>query len=340
MAYLLAIPKLLSQKLSRYTTAELLNKAKKDGADFINNYSELQLNYALPLIDSGVAVELARLSGLSNSSIFFNQYPGYAYAISLQYKDDSLKQMLLTALLEYDKLCNDVLMTKNQYSQGGVGKLAYEYSDILKNAMLKQVQENDTNLLRIATKEFEFWAPLALGNFDTLAKPGWHQLSIGKRKFNPCMFASPINASLWASCIYLLTSKEEYGSPNDHLNEVYKKLMKIGAVKRDPETRKGFIRLGKTNIITSSATINTLDLWDFESIPVLKEKFDKKRKEENWEITIYTNGIKGLLFLAHSENVRIGFSKRLIGSSSTYLVELKTPSTIQLTNIDYRERYY
>src|SRR5678816_3851694 len=129
-------------------------------------------------------------------------------------------------------------------------------------------------------------------------------MSIGKRKFNPCMFAAPVNAGLWASCIYLLTGNEEYGSPNDQLNDVYRKFLKIGAVKRDPEERNGFIRFGKTDIITSAVAINTLDSLDFEKIPELKEKFDKKRKKENWEIIIYTNGSRGLLFLNYSESVR------------------------------------
>jgi len=218
---------LSSQTLLKYRTAELLNKAKITGADFLNNYPEVQLNYALPLIDSAVAVELARLAGLSNSGTFFSQYPGYAYAISLQYEDDSLKQMLLNALLEYDKFCDDPGIAKNQYGSLAInGKAPYEYSDVLKNAMLKQVQKNDTTLLKIVTNEFEYWAPFASRYFDTISKPGWHQMSVGKRKFNPCVLASPVNASLWASCIYLLTNKEEYGSSNDQLNEVYKKFMK------------------------------------------------------------------------------------------------------------------
>jgi hypothetical protein len=318
-----------------------LNRAKKEGANFINNYSEIQLNYALPLIDSAVALELARLSGINNGGILFNLYSGYAYAIGLQYADDSLKKMFLTALLAYDKLCNDVLITKNEYSQQAVnGKYIYEYSNILKNAMLRQVQKNDTNLLTTANKEFEFWAPFASDYFETIAKPGWHQLSIGKRKFKTCMFAAPKNAALWASCIYLVTGKEDYGSSNDQLNEVYKKCVKIGGVKRNPEERKGFIRLGEPHIITSPLSTNTLDSLDFESIPSIKEKFAKNKKKDDWEIVIYTNGAKALIFLYYSESIRIGISKRLIGSSSTYLVELKTPSTLQLTSIDYRERYY
>ena len=336
---LLPTTNLLSQTLSRYTTAELLNKAKKNGPDFINSYPEVQLNYALPLIDSAVAVELARLAGLSNGGMFFSQYPGYAYAISLQCEDDSLKQMLITALLEYDKSCNDFVMTKNQYDQLANGKLAYEYSNILKNAMLKQIQKNDTNLLKIVTKEYEFWAPLASGYFDTIAKPGWHQLSIGKRKFKPCMLASPVNAGLWASCIHLLTGNEDYGSSNEQLDNVYKRFMKIGSVKRDPEERKGFVRLGKTEVIPLTASCNTLDSLDFETIPELKEKFDRCRKSKEWRIILYTHENKALLFLSKVEKTMSGFRQVWDDFSSVYLAELNTPSTLQLSKITYRERY-
>ena len=285
-----------------------------------------------------VAVELARLSGLYGSNIPLNQYPDYTYAIGLQCRDDSLKQMLLMTLLKYDELCNTPMITKNGYVMSNA-KDVYEYSNMLKNAMLKQLKKDDTNFLKIATKEFEFWAPFAWGFLDTVAKPGLHQLSMGKRKFYPCVLASTYNASLWASCIHFITGKEEYGSANDQPNEVYKKFMKTGILKKDPDDRKGFVRMGKTDIITTTS-INSLDSLDFESIPALKEKINKYHNKKEWQTIIYTHGNKGLIFLDYSEKMLIGFTKREVGSSSVYLVELNSPTTIQLTNITYRQRYY
>jgi hypothetical protein len=338
-AGLLPTTNVTSQTLSRYTTAELLNRARTSGTGFINSYPEIQVNYALPLIDSVVAVKLAKISGLHNTNSLFQQHFDYTYAIGLQCRDDSLKQILLTALVEYDKLCDDPIIAKNEYDQPNV-KYVYEYSNMCKSAMLKQLKKDDTSLLKIATKEFEFWAPFAWGYLDTVLKPGLRQLSMGKRKFKPCLLASFINGSFWAYCIYFISGKEEYGSANDQLNEVYKKFMKINREKKDPDERKDFVRLGRTTVIPLTNSTNTLDSLDFETIPALREKFDKNRKNDTWQIIIYTHGHKGLIFLYYSERRSIGFSKQWVGSSSIYLAELNTPSTIQLTNIDYRERYY
>jgi len=208
--------------------------------------------------------------------------------------------------------------------------------------MLEQIDKSDTNFLKTATKEFEFWAPMASDYIDIIMKPGMHQLAIktGKRKFTRCMLASAANCSFWIACIYLITGKEEYGSANEQLNEVYRKLMNRLRIDKRTDKRKGIIRLGKQNIMTTSVPVNTLDSLDFETIPALKEKFDKARSKDNCQILIYTHGNKGLLFLYYSEKLTMGFSKRVFGFPSVYLTELTTPSTIQLTNIDYRDRYW
>src|SRR5450631_109760 len=103
-------PDLSAQILSRYTTTELLNRTKTDNNGFNASYAEEQIDDALPLIDSAVAVELAKLSGSF-------PYSRFTYAITLQCPDDSLKQIALTHLLQYDKLCNGAMMTKNNYDK-------------------------------------------------------------------------------------------------------------------------------------------------------------------------------------------------------------------------------
>ena len=162
---------LSAQVLSKCTTAELLNRVKASNNGFNPGFADQQIDDALPLIDSTVAVELAKLSGVI-------PYNRFAYAITLQCPDDSLKEMVLTHLLEYNKLCNGAVMTKNNYDKPDVSTV-YQYGR-LKNALLSQTQKNDSELLKIAIKEFEFWGPFASDYIHIVLKPGMHQLSMGK----------------------------------------------------------------------------------------------------------------------------------------------------------------
>ena len=88
---LLALTNLSAQTLSRYTTGELLHRLKANTTGSYSN-AEDPFNYALPLIDSVVALECAKLSG-------FDIEDNYVYAIGLQCHDDSLKQLVLNNLL-------------------------------------------------------------------------------------------------------------------------------------------------------------------------------------------------------------------------------------------------
>ena len=76
-----------------------------------------------------------------------------------------------------------------------------------------------------------------------------------------------------------------------------------------------------------------------ETIPVLKEKFDDYKKKEISSIVLYTNVGKALLLLYSSEKTLVGFSKQYVGASSLYLLELIAPNTLQMTPINYRERF-
>src|SRR4030095_9414867 len=110
------------------------------------------------------------------------QYPQYKHAIGLQLKDSLLKCLLLSDLLVYDSLCNKGKVTKNDYDSRGM-KLKYEYPDLLKNAFIKQINKNDTGFLNLAGNEFELWGRFVWEFYNTVAKPGFHQLSIGKTEF-------------------------------------------------------------------------------------------------------------------------------------------------------------
>jgi len=323
---------LLSQTLIRLTTAELLCKTKLDNRGFQPGEDEESIDDALPLIDSSVAVELAKLSGVI-------PYNRFGYAITLQCQNESLKRMVLTHLLEYDKLCNGTLISKNTYDQQGLAGV-YEYGRFT-GSMISQTDTGDSNLLSIAAKEFEYWAPMAKDYIDVIMKSGMHQLAIksGKRKFEPCVLASAENCSLWVACIYLITGEEEYGSSNEQLNDVYSKLMKKLRIDKRMDNRKEFVRLGKTDIITTTLQINALDSIDFEIIPKLKEKLDNTSKKDNAKIIVYTHGKKALLYLDYTEMVKMGFSKQLMRIPSLYLLELDSPTTIRLTKINFRERY-
>ncbi len=327
LAILLPLNQLLSQKLYRFTTTELLSQAKANGSSFINGYF---LNYALPLIDTEVAVQMARIAGAEGPN-------KYTDMITLQCRDDSLRQFLLNNLLAHDKLCDAPMVAKPAYDQSMSG--VYEYWPIT-NEILTQV-EGDTSFIATATKEFNFWGPMAWGYMDTIMRSGAQQFAIksGKRKFSPCLLASYGNSTLWASCIYFITGKDEYGSSNDHLNEIYKKVIKVGVRRKNHEEKKGIVQLVKKDIASTTTVVNTIDSLDFDSIPLIKEKLEEVRKNHNWQIIIYTHGNKGLLFLYYEEKMMMELSRQWVGIPATYLVELTSPSTIDFTSIKYRDRY-
>ncbi|MGH2563004.1 MAG: hypothetical protein ACRDE5_00730 [Ginsengibacter sp.] len=321
---LIQYTKVSAQTFSKYTTVELLKKAKDSG--FQAPDPSEQMNDAIPLIDSLVAVALTRI-GDPNANDFFK------YAVGLQCRDDSLKQRIVNYLLPYDKLCSsDALVAKNDYNRIS----GYEYGRI-RNALFSQIEKDDTDFLNIATREFEFWAPFADEYQKVVLKAGIGQLSMGKRKFNPCVLAAPANCWLWASSIYYLAGREKYGSSDEKLNEVYNRLKR--GTERMMDRRKDFIRLGKEDIVATDTTINSLDSLDFETISELKDKFDKIRRKDNYQIVIYTHQNKGLLYTTYTDKMSNGFSKELVSISSLQLVEIKTPKAIQLTKIGYRDRY-
>ena len=206
--------------------------------------------------------------------------------------------------------------------------------------MLKQIGDNDTGFLEVAKRQFEFWGPHIIGFYNTVAKPGFHQLKIGKTKFEPCLLAGLENGMFWIKSIYLITGKTDYGSPDEQLNKAYKKLINGAGVKRDPDDRPDFIKFGKSNSISLGATYGSLDSLDLEKVPELKEKVEKVRKEKSWKIMMYTHKNKGLILLNYVTSTMIGLSKENINSPTIYFLDLTSPSTLQITNISYRERYY
>ena len=137
----------------------------------------------------------------------------------------------------------------------------------------------------------------------------------------------------------MITGKEDYGSSNEQLNEVYWKFMRLMRIDKQADNRKDLIRFGKDNTITTSTAIKSLDSLGFDSIPELKEKFDNVRKKDDGKIIIYTHDKKALLYLDYTEMVRMGLSKQAMSSPTLYLVELNSPTTIRLTKINYRDRY-
>lgn len=325
--FILPVEKIVSQQLARFNTAEILNRAKLNPLDF-NNFP--YISRALPLIDTSVAVELAKLSGLPVSNPFVN-------AVTLLCKDSSFRQMLLAGILVHDSLCYHGTIEKNEYDKGA--SATYEYWPLTNN-VLAQTGRNDTIFLKTAIREFEFWAPFAKGFMDTVMKSGMHQLTIGKRRFDPCLLAAYGNCRLWACCIYLVTGNEEYGSANDELNEVYRKLLNGGRGKHLVEKRKEFVHFRKKETATLPVPVTGLDSLDFETVPAIKEKFDDARKKENWQITIFTHENKGLFFIYNTTQVTGEFfTKRTASISSLYFAELTTPSTIEITKIDYGDRF-
>ncbi|MEP6617113.1 MAG: hypothetical protein ABJA57_11060 [Ginsengibacter sp.] len=256
----------------------------------------------------------------------------------MQLKNYLLKQILLRALLKFDSSCTPIFVTKNDFESRL--RFKYEYPNFLRNALLKQVDETDTSFLELAKREFEWWGPNIIRFYNTILKPGIHQLTIGKEKFEPCLLAAQDNGALWAKFIYLITGKKEYGSTNEELNKVYRKLINLTGTKRDPDDRPDFIRFGKSNKISLGASVGSLDSLDFEKVPELKEKFDKTQKEKSWKIMIYTHKNKGLILLNYITSTMIGFSKESLNSPTIYLLDLTGPSTLQITNISYRERFY
>jgi hypothetical protein len=335
LSFLFFVQQASSQNIVRITTEQLLSDTKKNNASTLNNFPDLLVNFALPLIDSATAVELALIPSAIPVP---EQFPQYRNAVGLQLKNYLLKQALLKDLLKYDSACTPVPVTKNDYENGL--RFKYEYPALLKNALLKQIGDNDTVFLEVAKRQFEFWGPHINGFYNTVAKPGFHQLTIRKTKFEPCLLAGPGNGLFWIKSIYLITGKTDYGSTDEQLNKAYRKLIHGIGAKKDPDDRPDFTRRGKTSSITLGASYSTLDSLDFEKVPDIKEKIDRVRKENGWKIIIYTHNNKGLILLNYITSTMIGFSKENMNSPTIYLLDLTGPSTLQITNISYRERYY
>jgi len=331
---------LAQNNFKRYTTKELLLKAGKEDPEFLNVYPDKELNYAIPLIDSEVALKIGELYVKKVVSNGYNTGPQFLFPVGMQIQNEQLKNHLLDKLKPYDCLCADSVERKsieyNKYSFSPISS-SYQYDAALTNALYRQTNKSDTALLNQAVRELEFWQPFAWEYLNTIAKPGLHQLGIGKRNFDPCVLASSANTHLWVDIIHFITDKTEYASENEKTNFVYKRFVR--SAKKDPDEQKDLIRFGKAGIINLQNPCNSLDTLNMETIPVLREKFDDYKKKEISSIVLYTNADKALLLLYFSEKVLVGFSKQYVGSPSLYLLELIAPNTLQMTPIKYRERF-
>lgn len=333
-----------AQSFTKSTTKELYNNSITEGAAFLNSYPQKQLYYALPLIDSITAIELALLSAAGKTDfVSADNYPDYVFAIGLQCGNDSLKNILLQEINKYDSKCAENMprskMKIDDYRATQMN-FSYEYDITLRSALYRQVDKSDTAFLNKALAEYKYWGELNWGFNDTSAKPATQRLSMGKREFDPCLLASPVNGGFWRTCIYWLTGKKEYDFGNAKLNEVYKKTGRQPGNIKDPEDLKSFIRLGKANTVALDASYHDLESVDFDKEPALKEKLDECRKKDLWEIIIYTNGGKGLLYMNYIDKVNVQFSKQSVAVTSVYLLELSSPKTIRISNTGLRDRYF
>ena len=338
---LLTCTNMLAQNnFKRYTTKELLVKAKKEDLGFLNVYPDKELNYAIPLIDSEVALKIGELYVKKVVSNGYNTGPQFLFPVGMQIQNEQIKNYLLDKIKPYDCLCADSVERKsieyNKYSFSPVSSL-YQYDAALANALYRQTDKSDTALLNHAVRALDFWQPFAWEYLNTITKPGFHQLGIQKRNFDPCVLASSVNTHLWVDIIHFITGKTEYASENEKTNFVYKRFAR--SAKKDPDEQKDLIKFGKASIINLQNQCNSLDTLNMETIPVLKEKFDDYKKKEISSIVLYTNVGKALLLLYSSEKTLVGFSKQYVGASSLYLLELIAPNTLQMTPINYRERF-
>jgi hypothetical protein len=106
------LPLFSQNDFRRYTTTELLQKAKKEGVEFLNGYPEKELNYALPLIDSMVASKLSDLYAGKFVANTADGRPDFLFAFGLQIQNEQLKNNLLDKLKSYDCLCADSIVRK------------------------------------------------------------------------------------------------------------------------------------------------------------------------------------------------------------------------------------
>ena len=327
--------------LVRYSTKELLQKAEKNGVASLNVYPEKELNYALPLIDTIVAIKLSQLHAANALASTFDGRPDFSFAFGLQIQNDQLKNNLLDKLRSYDCLCADTVV-RGQVEYGkyalSPASTTLEYNAALANALYRQTNETDTALLDYAIKEIAFWTPFAWEYMNTIAKPGLHQLSIRKKEFDPCVLASPGNAKLWVDIIHAITGQKEYRFGDERSDRIYKR--NVNTLKKDPDEQKGIIRYVKSSIIDLPDNCTSFDDLDIDKVPFLKEKVAEYAKKEISSVVLYTNGSKALLLLYFSEKRIVGLSKQYVGSPSRYLLELTSPKTIQSTSFTYRERFF
>ncbi len=333
-----------AQSFAKSTTAALLNKAKTEGTTFLNSSPQKQLYYALPLIDSAAAVKLALQSAAGKTDFVpVDNYPDYVFAIGLQCKNDSLKNILLHEIDKYDSKCaNNIPRSQLKIDDYRASQMNfnYEYDQTLRAAVYRQVDKSDTALLNKAIAEYSYWGLLNWGYNDTINKPGGQPFSIKKKEFDPCLLASEINAGFWRTCIHWMTGKDNYNFGNDKLNEMYKRTERQPGNIKTAEDLKDFARLSKAKTLQLNASYNDLAAVDFDSEPALKEKLDECRKKKLWEIIIYTNGSKGLLYMNYIDQVKVQFNEQSVAITNVYLLELATDKTVKISTIGYRDRYY
>ena len=333
-----------AQSFTKISTAVLLQKAATDGTTFLNSSPQKQLYYALPLIDSTAAVKLALQSAEGKIDfVSIDNYPDYVFAIGLQCRNYALKNILLHEIDKYDSKCTEnILRSQMTIADYRVSQMnySYEYDQTLRAAIYRQVDKNDTALFNKAIDEYKYWGLLNRGYNDTILNPSGQPFSIKKKEFDPCLLASEINAGFWRTCIYWMTGNDTYNFDNDKLNENYKRTGRQPGNIKNPADLKDFVRPGKRKSITLNASYNDLASIDFDSEPELKAKLDECRTKKLWEIIIYTNGSKGLLYMNYIDQVKVQFNEQPVAITNVYLLELKADKTINISTINYRDRYY
>jgi len=323
-----------AQSYRRATTTSLKEyvSIKQDELDETSN-----IRWALPLIDSSMALELALAAPGISCDGTHPPENGLAAKVAIQLRNEKLRQKILEDMKAYHCRCADSSGREGVTKSDDKGY--YTYDAATQSAFNNQVDEHDPAILQLAITEFEFWAPFAKEFMSTINKPGMHQLGINKQKFDPCVFAGYENAAFWHNYIYNADSRKTLGSAKPEANDVYAKMLKGRfRASEQPKFREPFRKLNEGGIMLTGR-YETLEQLDFEKETVLKSLLDEVRGKEDWNIIIYTNGGKGLLYRSFLTRIPAQTSYQYAKFEQSFLVELEGYSQLKLTRIRLLDRY-
>jgi hypothetical protein len=322
--FFVAKPALFSQSYYKGTTENLLKLlAVKD-----REFDDSNIRWAISLIDSSTASELALNSPGISCDGKNNPENIIAAIMARRFRNDVLKTKMLRDMQAFRCRCNDSTYREPINKNESAGY--YSIDPATYAGFSFQFPDKDTSIIQTAVAEFEFWAPLALSYLNTSSNV-FKQIGSGKQKLDPCMSAGLQNASVWANYIYNRTGQTDLPFASLKAKTLYDKLLRgKNQVNVPPRFRDPFTKLNVGGVYLNGQYGN-LEQLDFEKETTLKSLLDEVRGKQDWNIIIYTNGTRGILY----RSCIFQYAK----FEQAFLLELEAPSQLTLTRIKLIDFY-